>query len=64
MTKRRSSKGTRALLEEMGDLGDLVNPVYDNLNLLNGLGEALYPDYPAIPEYPFIENQETRFLRK
>ena len=44
--------------------GDLVNPVYDNLNLLNRISEANIPNYPNIPVYPSIENQQTRFLRE
>ena len=45
-------------------VGDLMNPVYDNLNLINGLNQAANPDYPTIPAYPQIENEEVNFLRE
>jgi len=45
-------------------IGDLVNPVYDNLNLLNHLAQDALPEYPAIPSYPHIDNQEVNFLRE
>ncbi len=45
-------------------VGDLVNPVYQNLNLLNDLGSDLYPDYPTIPEYQMISNVQENFLRE
>ena len=45
-------------------IGDLMNPVYSNLNLINGLGSAANPDYPVIPEYPEIANEEINFLRE
>ena len=44
-------------------VGDLVNPVYQNLNLLNSVAQEASPDYPVIPEYPDIENVEEPFLR-
>ena len=44
-------------------VGDLMNPVYQNLNLINGMAQAANPDYPTIPEYPEIENVEEGFLR-
>jgi outer membrane protein len=44
-------------------VGDLVNPVYQNLNLLNSVAQQATPDYPVIPEYPGIENVEEPFLR-
>ena len=44
-------------------VGDLVNPVYQNLNLLNSVAQEASPDYPVIPEYPGIENVEEPFLR-
>ncbi|MCH2081425.1 MAG: TolC family protein [Saprospiraceae bacterium] len=44
-------------------IGDLMNPVYNNLNLLNDVSEASIPDYPTIPEYPAVENQSVNFLR-
>lgn len=44
-------------------VGDLVNPVYQNLNLLNSVAQEASPDYPVIPEYPDIENVEENFLR-
>ena len=45
-------------------VGDLMNPVYSNLNLINGLNQATTPDYPTIPDYPQIENDEINFLRE
>ncbi len=45
-------------------VGDLVNPVYQNLNLLNSLASSANPDYPAIPDYPQIQNEEVNFLRE
>ena len=45
-------------------VGDLMNPVYDNLNLINSLGAAANPDYPTIPEYPQIQNEQINFLRE
>jgi outer membrane protein len=45
-------------------IGDLVNPVYQNLNLINEMGVALNPDYPEIPEYPQLENVVDPFLRE
>mgnify|MGYP006281698661 CR=1 FL=1 len=45
-------------------IGDLMNPVYDNLDLLNGLAQDALPDYPAIPTYPKIQNEEVFFLRE
>lgn len=44
-------------------VGDLVNPVYENLNLINSLASQLNADYPQIPEYPSIENVAEPFLR-
>ncbi len=45
-------------------VGDLMNPVYNNLNLINGLGRANSPDYPVIPAYPTIQNEQINFLRE
>jgi len=45
-------------------VGDLVNPVYDNLNAVNQLGAGLSEDYPAFPTYPNINNVEENFLRR
>lgn len=45
-------------------IGDLMNPVYDNLNLINSLGQASSPDYPVIPTYPNIQNEQVNFLRE
>ena len=44
-------------------IGDLVNPVYENLNLLNTVNSQT-PDYPSIPAYPKVENQQINFLRE
>ncbi|MCB9265074.1 MAG: TolC family protein [Lewinellaceae bacterium] len=45
-------------------IGDLMNPVYQNLNQINSLAQATYPDYPTVPEYPMIRNEEVNFLRE
>lgn len=45
-------------------IGDLLNPVYDNLNLINGLNEVSVPDYPTVSNFPKVENQEVAFLRE
>lgn len=45
-------------------VGDLVNPTYQNLNLLNGVAQSASPDYPTIPEYPTIPNESINFLRE
>ncbi len=44
-------------------IGDLMNPVYQNLNLINNLNEAANPDYPTLPEYPELDNEQIYFLR-
>ncbi|MEZ5040475.1 MAG: TolC family protein [Saprospiraceae bacterium] len=44
-------------------IGDLMNPVYDNLNLINGLASDANPNYPNIPAYPRVENESINFLR-
>ena len=54
------ARGGRAFIIPVGDL---VNPVFQNLNLLNSVAAAAYPDYPAIPEYPPISNVKENFLR-
>lgn len=45
-------------------VGDLVNPIYNNLNIINSLGQATSPDYPVIPPYPAIPNVQENFLRE
>ena len=45
-------------------VGDLVNPIYQNLNVVNQLGQSASPDYPVIPEYPLIDNVSENFLRE
>lgn len=45
-------------------VGDLVNPVYSNLNTLNQFGVMLSDNYPEIPPYPKISNVEENFLRR
>lgn len=45
-------------------VGDLMNPVYNNLNIINSLGQATSPDYPVIPPYPTIPNVQENFLRE
>ncbi len=42
--------------------GDMMNPAYDNLDLINTLNSAQNPAYPNIPKYPLIENAEVPFL--
>jgi outer membrane protein TolC len=54
------ARGGRAFIIPVGDL---VNPVFQNLNLLNSVAGAAYPDYPTIPEYPMISNVKEYFLR-
>ncbi len=44
--------------------GDLVNPAYQNLNVLNQAASGVDPDYPAFPVYGEIDNQEINFLRE
>ena len=44
-------------------IGDLMNPVYENLNLINDLASDANPSYPSIPTYPSLENSSTNFLR-
>lgn len=44
-------------------VGDLVNPAYENLNLINGLASDANPAYPNIPTYPTIQNESINFLR-
>ena len=55
------AKGGRAFVLP---IGDLMNPVYSNLNLLNNLGQSASPDFPTIAEYPSIANEEINFLRE
>jgi len=43
--------------------GDLMNPVFSNLNLINSIGKATDPSYPDLPEYPELQNEEVKFLR-
>ncbi len=45
-------------------VGDLVNPAYENLNLLNSAAQSASPDYPVIPAYPSIPNESVNFLRE
>lgn len=45
-------------------IGDLMNPVYTNLNIVNEIGKASDPTYPNFPEYPQIENEQVNFLRE
>lgn len=45
-------------------VGSLMNPVYQNLNQINSLAQSAYPDYPAVPQYPMISNEEVNFLRE
>lgn len=54
------SGGGRAIEFETGDL---VNPAYANLNLLNQVN-ASTPGYPNIPDYPVIPNAAFNFLRQ
>lgn len=45
-------------------VGDLVNPLYNNLNALNQFGAVLSEDYPNFPNYPNIANEQENFLRR
>lgn len=45
-------------------VGNLVNPAYENLNLLNSVAQSASPDYPTIPTYPTIPNESVNFLRE
>lgn len=45
-------------------IGDLVNPVYQNLNVINQFGSSLSDVYPDIPAYPMLENVHEPFLRR
>ncbi|MEM7104857.1 MAG: TolC family protein [Bacteroidota bacterium] len=44
-------------------LGDLMNPVYDNLDLINSINRDAIPGYPDLPGYPRLENEEIKFVR-
>jgi outer membrane protein len=56
-----AARGGRAFVIPVGDL---TNPIFQNLNLINDLAGELYPDYPTLPRYPFIENEKEYFLRR
>ena len=45
-------------------VGDLMNPVYANLNLINETNRASIPNYPTLPSYNPINNQSINFLRE
>lgn len=55
------AEGGRAIILP---IGDLVNPIYQNLNLINDLANDANPAYPDIPVYPTIENESENFLRR
>lgn len=55
------ARGGRAFIIPVGDL---VNPIYQNLNVINQLGQSASPDYPTIAEYPMIDNVQENFLRE
>ncbi len=44
-------------------IGDLMNPVYNNMNLINQYNQQAIPDYPNIPQYQSVENESINFLR-
>ena len=44
-------------------IGDLMNPIYTNINLLNDQAAQINGGFPEIPDYPQIENQSVNFLR-
>ncbi len=44
-------------------VGDIVNPVYDNLNVINQINQSSIPDYPSFPTYPELENVDNPLLR-
>ncbi len=43
-------------------VGDLLNPVYENLNVLNEVN-GQNPEFPEIGKYPTVSNQNIDFLR-
>ncbi|MEO1513533.1 MAG: TolC family protein [Bacteroidota bacterium] len=45
-------------------LGDLMNPIYNNLNLINQSAQAANPNYPEVPLYSDIPNEQVNFLRE
>ena len=45
-------------------IGDLLNPVYDNLDLINARNSNSVPDYPSLPAYPNLLNEQINFLRE
>jgi len=45
-------------------VGDLVNPLYQNLNALNDLAGSVSEDFPDIPTYQPIDNVQENFLRE
>jgi len=44
-------------------VGDLVNPIYNNLNRLNQAAADASPNFPEIPDYQPISNVQENFLR-
>jgi len=44
-------------------VGDLVNPIYSNLNRLNQVAADASPNFPEIPDYQPISNVQENFLR-
>lgn len=44
--------------------GEMMNPAYENLNLINQSLRQINPIYPNIPEYPEIEDYVLNFIRE
>ncbi len=44
--------------------GEIMNPAYDNLDLVNSTLSQVDPAYPDIPVYPDIENYIINFVRE
>lgn len=44
--------------------GDMLNPAYENLNLINNTLSENDPTYPAIPTYPGVDNLTMNFVRE
>jgi len=44
--------------------GDLLNPAYSNLNLINQSLQQGNPGYPQLPAYPTLDNYTLNFIRE
>jgi outer membrane protein len=45
-------------------LSETLNPVYDNLNLINQTLQQINPAYPTLPQYPSISDYTVKFIRE